>query len=307
MSWGLFERVLDLRFSRRRALSNLAKLAGATALSFIAGGLIGYSFSPRKGIMSTITETKTFTKTVYLTQTLTATKTETVTRTITEKPTIIIEAKIGKAYVKSASDVEISIKLYTDEKFDSIKGRYWNSSIGGELNFREFSNSYEASFLTGQEPGDQFIEFEVERDGVGAGKRLSISVGLSDEEIESSLIGRRGIEMLWRDLLENGPSSDLEILERILRLENELVNEVQVEEVSEASALYLRNLSNYLISNSKSSDEILKGLAIILPAINVYPQIVYGNWVEDFDRAEFLIDGYRACLLYTSPSPRDRG
>ena len=100
MSWGLFERVLDLRFSRRKALSNLAKLAGATALSFIAGGLIGYSFSPRKGIISTITETKTFTKTVYLTQTLTATKTETVTRTVTEKPTIIIEAKIGKAYVK---------------------------------------------------------------------------------------------------------------------------------------------------------------------------------------------------------------
>jgi len=44
------------RISRREALSGLAKVAGATALSFVAGGLMGYLFAPRRERVITSTE-----------------------------------------------------------------------------------------------------------------------------------------------------------------------------------------------------------------------------------------------------------
>jgi|GEM_PF-5559440 len=301
----LFENNLNQRISRREALSSLAKITGAAALSFFAGGLIGYLFAPKKEeiITETKTVTETDTKTEYktetVTQTITSTKTitETYTTTKTEKPSIVINAEIGKGYAESASDVEIITRVYTDQKLDRISGKYWNASIKGKLNFKEFSNTYEAGFLTQREPGYQFITIEAEKDGAKAKKQLTISVGLTDEEIENSSIGREGVKILWEDLLKSKLSNNLEKLEEYLRKENELVNEIGLKQIDEPSSHYLKMFSSYLVDNKKDYAEIFRGLSLILPLIPSKPWIVYGNMVEDFKRAEFLINGEASYLL----------
>ncbi len=249
---------------RRLSRRDFTLLASSAAAGFLLGGFLGY-LAVSKEIAEktlTLTKTKTSTQTIYstftetLTKTQTVTQTETITETVTEKPEIVIKAELGKGYVENAKDIDVAIKLYCDAELDDLKAYYKNASIEGVLNKDNFArkeDGYYASFLTKQEPGEQFVRIEAEKDGAKAEKLLSISVGLSDEEIENSSVGREGIKTLWKDLLESDlPIKDVKTLEQILRKENEIVNAAKVNQISRASSLYLKELASYLHSIQKT-------------------------------------------------------
>ena len=289
---------LNRGVSRRIALSSLVKIVGLAASSFVAGGLIGYWLGP--GERRVITETKTAVKTAYETKTETATvtSTETVTETFTKtvRPTISVEVQVGKSYNVTARDYEVGLRISSSEALSGLKAYYENASISGVLDrWEERAGAYYSSFLTGREIGEQRIRLEVEKNGAKAEEEFSINVGLSEDEIAQSSLDRNCLKLLWRDLLE-----DVELSldrEELFRKEYEIVNSVDLKEVGKAASLYLKQLSTYLVSSKKDHKPILKGLEVVLPAVNVYPAVVYGNWVEDWDRAEFLISDYRAYLL----------
>ena len=290
---------MNQRISRRKALSDLTKIAGAAALSFSIGGLAGYLLGSKFRETVTKTVVSTSTLTIYKTETQTVTSTKTITRTYTttktERPEIRIEVEVGKSYNATVRDYEVGLKVVGPE-LDSLKAYYENASISGVLDrWERRVTAYYSSFLTHGEIGEQRIRLEVEKDGVRAEKEFSIDIGLGEDEIAQSPLDRDGLKILWRDLLEDvGLNLDRE---EVFRKEYEIVREMDLKHVERASSLYLKQLSTYLTSNQGDHKPILRGLQTILQAIDVYPQIVYGNWVEDFDRAEFLINDYRAYLL----------
>ena len=136
LSRELFEDAFSRRISRREALSDVVRVAGSAALSFIAGGLIGYLFAPSREEVIT----KTITKTAYMTETKTVTQiitsiktvTETYTTTKTERPEISIQVQVGKSYNATAKDYEIGLKVIAPE-LDSLKAYYENASTSGVL------------------------------------------------------------------------------------------------------------------------------------------------------------------------------
>ena len=97
LSRELLEDAFSRRISRREALSDVVRVAGSAALSFVAGGLIGYLFAPSRE--EVITKTITSIKTV----------TETYTTTKTERPEISIQVQVGKSYNATAKDYELSL------------------------------------------------------------------------------------------------------------------------------------------------------------------------------------------------------
>jgi len=288
LSRELFDDAFSRRISRREALSDVVRVAGAAALSFIAGGLIGYLFAPRKEEI--ITETKTITKTAYQTETQTVTKTITSTKTITEtytttkteKPQINIEVQVGKGYNTTVKDYEIGLKVIAPE-LDSLKACYENASSNGVIDkWERKTNAYYSSFFTQKEIGEQRIRLEVEKDGVRASKEFALNVGLSETEISQSPLNRNKLKIFWKDLLED---SELNLdREELLRKEYEIVKDVNLKQAEKPTSLYLKQLSAYLISNKKSHENVLKGLSLILPLLPSKPWIVYGNMIEDYEK-----------------------
>jgi len=293
----LFNSTLDKRIPRRRALSDLIRIAGAAALSFVVGGVIGYLFVPRKEekITKTITLTKTETRTVTKTFTSTKTITETYTTTKTEISEINIQVQVGKSYNTTAKDYEIGLKVVSPE-LDSLKAYYENASVNGIIDkWERKTDAYYSSFLTGKEIGEQRIKLEVEKDGARAEKNFSVNVALSEDEIAESPLDRNGLKILWKELLEdNQLSLDRE---ELFRKEYEIVKDVNLKQIQKPTSLYLKQLSAYLISQQKTHENILKGLSLVLPLLSSKPWIVYGNMVEDFEKAEFLIDRESSYLL----------
>ncbi|RLI16817.1 hypothetical protein DRO49_04445 [Candidatus Bathyarchaeota archaeon] len=104
LSRELFEDAFSRRISRREALSDVVRVAGPAALSFIAGGLIGYLFAPSREevVTKTITKTAYKTETKTVTQTITSIKTvtETYTTTKTERPRSTSKFGLEKATIQ---------------------------------------------------------------------------------------------------------------------------------------------------------------------------------------------------------------
>jgi len=121
---------LNQRISRRKALSDLTKIAGAAALSFSVGGLAGYLLASRFSEATTKTVISTSTLTIYKTETQTITSTKTIMRTYTttktERPEIRIEVKVGKSYNAAVRDYEVGLKVIGPE-LDSLKAYYENA------------------------------------------------------------------------------------------------------------------------------------------------------------------------------------
>ena len=295
LSRELFEDAFSRRISRREALSDVVRVAGVAALSFVAGGLIGYLFAPRREevITKTITkttyktETKTVTQTITSIKTVTETYTTTYTTTKTERPEINIQVQVGKSYNATAKDYEIGLKVVSPE-LDSLRAYYENASIKGVIDkWERKTNAYYSSFLTQREIGEQRIRLEVEKDGARASKEFSLNVGLSEEEISQSPLDRNALKVLWRDLLED---SELNLdREELLREEYRIVKDVNLKQVEKPISLYLKQLSAYLISNQQSHENVLKGLSLLLPLLPSKPWIYNGNFVEAVERAEFPI------------------
>ena len=293
LSGRLYENALNQRASRREALGNLAKIAGVTALSFVAGGLVGYLFAPRRE--GAITQTKNITKTVYKTKTQTITKTITSTKTITEtytttkteKPEINIEVQVGKSYSAAAKDYEIGLRVKASELLDGIRAYYENASTSGIVDrWKRNGLEYTSSFLTGKEIGEQRIRLEVEKDGAKAEKEFYINIGLSESEIAQSSLDRNGLKLLWRDLLENFFDDLPELyrpiapykfdLEDVFRKEYELVNFANLKSIRKETSLFLRELLSYFGINEKSYQPILNGLKIVLPLSVEFPELITG-------------------------------
>ena len=217
---------MNQRISRRKALSDLTKIAGAAALSFSVGGLAGYLLGSRFREAVTKTVVSTSTLTIYKTETQTVTSTKTITRmyTKTERPEIRIEVEVGKSYNATVRDYEVGLKVIGPE-LDSLKAYYENASIGGVLDrWERRVTAYYSSFLTHGEIGEQRIRLEVEKDGVRAEKEFSIDIGLGEDEIAQSPLDRDGLKVLWRDLLEDvGLNLDRE---EVFRKEYEIVREI---------------------------------------------------------------------------------
>jgi len=290
------------KMSRREALSTASKIAiaGATATS-ILGGLFGYflgSFS-KKEVTKTLTETmyETITETQPVTETTTRILIITKTTTKTETPTIAIQARIGKSYNPNVRDYEVSLKVISPE-LDDVNAYYENASIKGELDkslwVREW-DGYSSSFLTRGEIGEQRISLEVEKDGARARKNFSINVGLSEDEISSTLLNREDLKLLWRDLLEDVKLSFDR--EGLLRKEYEIVDAARISRISKPSSIYLKELASYLLSSGVDYKEILKGISLLVPAMNSRPWICYGNFTEDVNKAEFLLNEDEAYWL----------
>ena len=153
LSKEFFGDALGRGVSRREALGNLARLAGAAALGFVAGGLVGYLFAPRRGEVVTKTVEKTAYKTETIIQTVTQTitsiktVTETYTTTKTEKPEIEIEVQVGKSYNAAAKDYEVGLKVVAPE-LDSLKAYYENAGIKGVIDeWERRANGYYSSFF----------------------------------------------------------------------------------------------------------------------------------------------------------------
>ena len=198
---------MNQRISRRKALSDLTKIAGAAALSFSVGGLAGYLLGSRFSEAVTKTVVSTSTLTFYKTETQTITSTKTImmtyTTTKTERPEIRIEVEVGKSYNAAVRDYEVGLKVIGPE-LDSLKAYYENASIGGIIDkWERKTDAYCSSFLTQREIGDQRIRLEVEKDGVKAEKEFSINIGLREDDIAQSPLDRDGLKVLWRDLLED--------------------------------------------------------------------------------------------------------
>ncbi|MCD6429582.1 hypothetical protein J7L09_02740 [bacterium] len=299
MSREFFDDAFSQRISRREALSDVVRVAGSAALSFIAGGLIGYLFAPRREELITKTITKTAYKTEIKTVTQTITSIKTVTETYrttkTERPEINIEVQVGKSYNSTAKDYEIGLKVIAPE-LDSLKAYYENASTSGVIDeWERKANAYYSSFLTQKEIGEQRIRLEVEKDGVRASKEFALNVGLSETEISQSPLNRNKLKIFWKDLLED---SELNLdREELLRKEYEIVKDVNLKQAEKPTSLYLKQLSAYLISNKKSHENVLKGLSLILPLLPSKPWIVYGNMIEDYEKTEFLINSESSYLL----------
>jgi len=291
LSNELFENTLNQKIPRREALSDLAKIAGATALSFVAGGLIGYLLASVKE--KTVTETKIIAKTKYktktVTQTSTSTKTitETYTTTKTEKPEINIEVQVGKSYSVAAKDYEIGLRVKASELLDGIRAYYENASTSGVVDrWKRNGLEYTSSFLTGKEIGEQRIRLEVEKDDAKAEKEFYINIGLSESEIAQSSLDRNGLKLLWRDLLESFFDELPELyrpiapykfdLEDVFRKEYELVNFANLKSIRKETSLFLRELLSYFGINEKSYQPILNGLKIVLPLSAEFPELITG-------------------------------
>ena len=291
LSNELFENTLNQKIPRREALSDLAKIAGATALSFVAGGLIGYLLASVKE--KTVTETKIIAKTKYktktVTQTSTSTKTitETYTTTKTEKPEINIEVQVGKSYSAAAKDYEIGLRVKASELLDGIRAYYENASTSGVVDrWKRNGLEYTSSFLTGKEIGEQRIRLEVEKDDAKAEKEFYINIGLSESEIAQSSLDRNGLKLLWRDLLESFFDELPELyrpiapykfdLEDVFRKEYELVNFANLKSIRKETSLFLRELLSYFGINEKSYQPILNGLKIVLPLSAEFPELITG-------------------------------
>jgi len=309
LSKELFESTLNERIPRREAVSNLAKVAGAVALSFAAGGLIGYLFAPKREEITTKTKTLASTSTIYETETQTITSTKTVTETHTatktEKPEIKIEVQVGKSYNATAKDYEIGLKVVGPE-VDSLKAYYENASINGIIRkWERKTNAYYSSFLTQKEIGEQRIKLEVEKDGSRAEKEFALNVGLSEDEIVSSPLDRNSLKILWMDLLEDR-ELDLD-REELFRKEYEIVKDVNLKQIEKPTSLFLKQLSTYLVSNEKTHENVLKGLNLLLPLLPSKPWIYNGNFVEAVEKAEFPISGEASYLLAKFLSEIDIG
>ena len=171
LSRGLFEGGLNQRIPRRKAVSDLAKVAGAVALSFVAGGLIGYLFAPKREEIATKTKTLASTSTIYKTETQTVTQTITSAKTVTkthtatktEKPEINIQVQVGKSYNAAAKDYEIGLKVIAPE-LDSLKAYYENASTSGIIDqWERKTNAYYSSFLTQRDRGSRGLGWRLRR------------------------------------------------------------------------------------------------------------------------------------------------
>ena len=292
LSKELFENGLNERIPRRRALSNLTRMAGAAALSLVIGGLIGYLSA--HGKEEIVTETETLTSTVYetetetvtRTQTLTSTKTvtETYTTTKTERPEINIQVQVVKGYNSTAKDYEVCLKVVGPE-LDSLKACYENASVSGVIDrWERKTNAYYSGFLTGKEIGEQRIKLEVEKDGVRAEKDLALNVGLSEDEISQSILERDDLKLYWKDLLEDG---ELNLdREEALRSENTILNESSVGMYNPTISYYLKELLNHLAYHQRSFSQILPGLKKLAPLILTNPEVVEGLSKEYILRGE---------------------
>jgi hypothetical protein len=293
------------KMGRRDALSMFSKIAvGASTVSLLSG-LLGYLLgsSTRKEATRTLTETRY--ETVTQTEITIETTTETITKTLTttqittrtEKPTIAIQARVGKSYDYDARDYEVSLRV-TSPELDDLNAYYENASIKGKLDkplwIRE-EDGYSSTFLTKGEIGEQRINLEVEKDGAKARKNLSINIGLSEEEISSALLSREDLKILWSDLLEDVKLSIDR--EDIFRKEYEIVNVAKISKISKPSSIYLKRLASYLLSSRVDYEEILKGVSLLVPTINSRPWICYGSLTEDLNKAEFLLNGSQAYWL----------
>ena len=296
------------RSSRREFLW----LAGGVVLGFLGGGIAGYLSKQGESeiVTKTLTETVFSTRTLTQTETLTATETITQTRTVTitktEKPEIDVEVKVAKGYNAAAKDYEIELKVKASEPLDDIKAYYENASVSGVLDkWKRNRLEYTSSFLTGREIGEQKIRLEVEKDGARAEKEFSINIALSENEIASSSLNRNDLKLLWKDLLKD---TELQLdREGLFRKEYELVEKVGLKNVEKTASLFLKQLSNYLLSNQKSYEDISNGLSVILSLLPSKPWIYNGNKVEEVMKAEFPMSGETSYLLAKFLSEMDVG
>ena len=228
------------------------------------------------------------------------------TITKTEKPEIDVEVKVAKGYNAAAKDYEIELKVKVSELLDDIKAYYENASVSGVLDkWKRNRLEYTSSFLTGREIGEQKIRLEVEKDGARAEKEFSINIALSENEIASSSLNRNDLKLLWKDLLKD---TELQLdREELFRKEYELVEKVGLKNVEKTASLFLKQLSNYLLSNQKSYEDISNGFSVILSLLPSKPWIYNGNRVEEVTKAEFPISGEASYLLAKFLSEMDIG
>ena len=297
----LFDSTLNQRISRRKALSDLARIAGTAALSFVAGGLIGYLLAPRKEekITKTITKTKTAYSTKTITETQTFTQTQTVTKTVTKTESLEIKIEPSIGYNATKKDLEAELKIESDDRLDKLSIEYSNPNLSDSIVLNDFRDD-RVNFCLGRYPGETLVRVYGEKDGLKKEEIFSLKAFLSESEIDQSSLGRSNLQHLADFLLKDSKycgSVPFEKLVKEFREMNEIANAIGLNQINDASAHYLKELERYLSSEDLKYQDILNGLATVLSAINAYPTIAYGNWVEDFDRAEFLINGYRAYLL----------
>jgi hypothetical protein len=255
------------KISRREAVSRTLKIAIGASTALLSGGLASYAIDSHVKNLATN-----------------------------------FQVKISKSYNPNAEDYEIGLKVIAPE-LDGLKAYYENASINGVLDKsswlkeREgiFLHSYSSTFFTRREIGRQKIRVEVEKDGVKSAKDFFVNVALNEDEISSNPLKREDIKLLWIDLLEDTKLSfDREDL---LRKECEIVDAAKINKVSRPSSIYLRELTSYLLSSNLDYRNVLRGISLLVPALNTRPWICYGNFTEDLNKAEFLLDENEAYWL----------
>ena len=255
------------KISRREAVSRTLKIAIGVSAALLSGGLAGYAIDSHVKNLATN-----------------------------------FQVKISKSYNPHAEDYEIGLKVIAPE-LDDLKAYYENASINGVLDKsswlkeREgiFLHSYSSTFFTRREIGRQKIRVEVEKDGVKSAKDFFVNVALNEDEISSNPLKREDLKLLWIDLLEDAKLSfDREDL---LRKECEIVDAAKINKFSRPSSIYLRELTSYLLSSNLDYRDVLRGISLLVPALNTRPWICYGNFTEDINKAEFLLDENEAYWL----------
>jgi hypothetical protein len=255
------------KISRREAVSRTLKIAIGASAALLSGGLASYAIDSHVKNLATN-----------------------------------FQVKISKSYNPHAEDYEIGLKVIAPE-LDDLKAYYENASIKGVLDRsswlkeREgiFLHSYSSAFFTRREIGEQKIRVEVEKDGVKSAKDFLVNVALNEDEISSNPLKREDLKLLWIDLLEDAKLSfDREDL---LRKECEIVDAAKINKISRPSSIYLRELTSYLLSSNLDYRDVLRGISLLVPALNTRPWICYGNFTEDLNKAEFLLDENEAYWL----------
>jgi hypothetical protein len=257
------------RMGRRAALSTASKIAIAATTASLVGGLAGYmlGYSSKKEV------------------------------TITKTPTISVEVNVEKSYNPGTKDYVVGVKVISPE-LDNLVAHFKNSSIEKMLDKNGWvhrENSYEASFSTGREIGEQRITLIFEKDGSRARKEVSIDIGLSEEEIAFTKIPRKGLNLLWGDVLDD---EKLNVdREELFRYEVEIAKSVGMSNVSGVTSRYLKGFAKTLLSRREDYKGFLNGTSLVLLTLDSRPWVYYGNFTEDKNRAEFPLGEEEAYLL----------
>jgi hypothetical protein len=255
------------KISRREAVSRTLKIAIGASAALFSGGLASYAID-----------------------------------SYVKEATANFQVKISKSYNPRAENYEIGLKVIAPE-LDDLKAYYENASIQGVLDKSSWSreregiflHSYSSAFFTRREIGEQKMRVEVEKDGVKSVKDFFVNVALNEDEISSNPLKREDLKLLWSDLLED---TRLRFdREDLLRKECEIVNAAEIKKVSRPSSIYLKELTSYLLSSNLDYRDVLRGISLLVPTLNTRPWICYGNFTEDINKAEFLLDENEAYWL----------